>query len=444
VKFIKHIAIICSLVFVSIQAAHASLSPAYAQTIYDTINNNYGTVDQVGQLNLGSTNNPGATSSGMSADYGQSQRYVINAICAFGASMDNSSWRNIKEVMLTGVGVQQSTTASVGGAAPANNQMGLLSAWIIIPTLINVFASMDLYIQNFFGPTVFFALFLVLLIFMGVSILQQMHEGKLDLFSWISRSVVAAIVMLKANMICNYVLAISLSLAAMINGTLIHGVLSDSGMQQWYVNVYGPDIMQKCQALIGSGVNNEVGAAFNQSFDHQNLQAFLLNENGAALTASLCQMLGGPEAYNSARASSAPTVSAQQLEAMWALFAVYNVGLANLQAHATMGNLNATNLAVQKINLQVALAQGAYQNKSINASSPEIQQLDSILNMNSGDSYKYLTDLATRDQQAQTPSTAYHQPRAPASLTALGNLIPNTAMAQSQAGFQASGKVLKP
>ena len=113
----------------------------------------------------------------------------------------------------------------------------------------------------------------------GIAILQQMHEGKLDIVSWMGKAVCSVIFILKANQFCNYILAASIGLAAMINGSVMHGIIYQGGLNAWYMKIYGPELLQGVNAVISGTKEPALAKAFQTGYDNYNLQAFLFNAN---------------------------------------------------------------------------------------------------------------------------------------------------------------------
>ena len=393
--------------FSTAQTVASNLSVAYGSPPTSLLTTN--------ALDLSSTNYISLSSyvgTGTNADYGSSQQAVISSLFAFGASMDNATAQSVMSIF-TG-GVPMSTNAMVDSAS-GTSSVGIVSGWVIVPTLVNVFATMDIYLQQFFGAAVYFAVFLVLIITMGIAILQQMHEGKLDIVSWMGKGVCSVIFILKANQFCNYILAASIGLAAMINGSVMHGIIYQGGLNAWYMKIYGPELLQGINAVISGTKEPALAKAFQTGYDNYNLQAFLFNENGAALTGQICEYMGGPEAYNGGSGSSGsdPTsgVPLRELEGMYCLEVVYNVGVQNLAAHTLLGD---TNAATYTTNFQAACARIYLGNPSITVSdTTDINTAVTDLTISGTTAWAYLTAKAANDPSAAQVSGAYKEPAAP-------------------------------
>lgn len=397
------------------------LTPQMAQDIAATLRGDYGTPPALDGtvLNLQTTDYKSLddyVGNGTLAEYGQSQRLVVRSLFAFGASMDNASFQSVRDLLCTGVPMEQT---SVMDTAKGQATVGILSAWVIVPTLVNVFATMDIYIQQFFGGMVLFSLFMVLVVTMGVAMLQQLHEGKLDVVSWSLRSVTAATLMVKANLICNLVLAAAIGLAALINGSVIHNIIHQDGINSWYLKLYGPQVLQAIYAFIAANKKADISRAFTTDFDNYNIQRYAFNENGADTTKLLCQYLGGAEAYNinaSGGASVDQTYGCplKELEGMWCLMIVYNVGMNNLNAHESMGD---TGIPTARVNFEVACAQVFYGNPSITAAASDSKWIDGMRKAlkltGSGTPYQYLKDRAQNDPAALAVSQYYVEPPGP-------------------------------
>lgn len=366
------------------------------------------------ELDLSSTNYSTLETyvgSGTNADYGTSQKLVIESLFAFGASMDNATAQSVMSIFTGGIPM----TNDVVGSASGGTSVGIVSGWVIVPTLVNVFATMDIYLQQFFGAYVYFAVFLVLIITMGISILQQMHEGKLDVVSWMLKGVCSVVFIIKANQFCNYILAASIGLAAMINGSVMHGIIYQGGLNAWYMKIYGPELLQGINGLITGTKEPALAKAFQTGYDNYNLQAFLFNENGAALTGQICEYLGGPEAYNGGQGSSGsdPTsgVPLRELEGMYCLEVVYNVGVQNLAAHTALGD---TNAATYTTNFQAACARIFFGDPSITVGSSQVSTATGYLTISGGTGpWAYLTAKAATDPSAAQVNSAYQEPAAP-------------------------------
>ena len=276
--------------FSTAQTVASNLSAAYGAPPSSLLTSN--------AMDLSSTNYSSLSSyvgTGTNADYGASQQAVISSLFAFGASMDNATSQSVMSIFTGGVPM---TSSSVVDSAPGTSSVGIVSGWVIVPTLVNVFSTMDIYLQQFFGAAVYFAVFLVLIITMGIAILQQMHEGKLDLVSWLGKGVFSVLFIINANQFCNYILAAAIGLAALINGSVMHGIIYQGGLNAWYMKIYGPELLAGINGVISGSKEPALAKAFQTGYDNYNLQAFLFNENGAALTGQICEYMGGPEAYN--------------------------------------------------------------------------------------------------------------------------------------------------
>ena len=163
-KLLRAILILCLSVFVlSVQAQQQDdttngVSETLAQSVADGLRAAYGAPPSnldTNEMDLSSTNYSDLQSyvgTGTNAAYGQSQQYVIDSLFAFGASMDNAAWASIKSLISGGIPL----TNSVVGQAQSTPQVGFISGWIIVPTLVDAFAAMDIYIQDFFGGIVYF------------------------------------------------------------------------------------------------------------------------------------------------------------------------------------------------------------------------------------------------------------------------------------------------
>ena len=393
--------------FSTAQTVASNLSTAYGSPPSSLLTSN--------AMDLSSTNYSSLSSyvgTGTNADYGASQQAVISSLFAFGASMDNATSQSVMSIFTGGVPM---TSSSVVDSAPGTSSVGIVSGWVIVPTLVNVFATMDVYLQQFFGAAVYFAVFLVLIITMGIAILQQMHEGKLDLVSWLGKGVFSVLFIINANQFCNYILAAAIGLAALINGSVMHGIIYQGGLNAWYMKIYGPELLAGINGVISGSKEPALAKAFQTGYDNYNLQAFLFNENGAALTGQICEYMGGPEAYNGGSGSggSDPTsgVPLKELQGAYCLEVVYNVGMQNLAAHTTLGD---TNAATYTTNFQAACARIYWGDPSITAGNSKIDQATSSLTISGGTTkWSYLTAKAANDPSASTVQNAYNEPAAP-------------------------------
>ena len=393
--------------FSTAQTVASNLSAAYGSPPSSLLTSN--------AMDLSSTNYSSLSSyvgTGTNADYGASQQAVISSLFAFGASMDNATSQSVMSIFTGGVPM---TSSSVVDSAPGTSSVGIVSGWVIVPTLVNVFATMDIYLQQFFGAAVYFAVFLVLIITMGIAILQQMHEGKLDLVSWLGKGVFSVLFIINANQFCNYILAAAIGLAALINGSVMHGIIYQGGLNAWYMKIYGPELLAGINGVISGSKEPALAKAFQTGYDNYNLQAFLFNENGAALTGQICEYMGGPEAYNGGSGSggSDPTsgVPLKELQGAYCLEVVYNVGMQNLAAHTTLGD---TNAAMYTTNFQAACARIYWGDPSITAGNSKIDQATSSLTISGGTTkWSYLTAKAANDPSASTVQNAYNEPAAP-------------------------------
>ncbi len=393
--------------FSTAQTVASNLSAAYGSPPSSLLTSN--------AMDLSSTNYSSLSSyvgTGTNADYGASQQAVISSLFAFGASMDNATSQSVMSIFTGGVPM---TSSSVVDSAPGTSSVGIVSGWVIVPTLVNVFATMDIYLQQFFGAAVYFAVFLVLIITMGIAILQQMHEGKLDLVSWLGKGVFSVLFIINANQFCNYILAAAIGLAALINGSVMHGIIYQGGLNAWYMKIYGPELLAGINGVISGSKEPALAKAFQTGYDNYNLQAFLFNENGAALTGQICEYMGGPEAYNGGSGSggSDPTsgVPLKELQGAYCLEVVYNVGMQNLAAHTTLGD---TNAATYTTNFQAACARIYWGDPSITAGNSKIDQATSSLTISGGTTkWSYLTAKAANDPSASTVQNAYNEPAAP-------------------------------
>ena len=393
--------------FSTAQTVASNLSVAYGSPPSSLLTSN--------AMDLSSTNYSSLSSyvgTGTTADYGASQQAVISSLFAFGASMDNATSQSVMSIFTGGVPM---TSSSVVDSAPGTSSVGIVSGWVIVPTLVNVFATMDIYLQQFFGAAVYFAVFLVLIITMGIAILQQMHEGKLDLVSWLGKGVFSVLFIIKANQFCNYILAAAIGLAALINGSVMHGIIYQGGLNAWFMKIYGPELLAGINGVISGSKEPALAKAFQTGYDNYNLQAFLFNENGAALTGQICEYMGGPEAYNggSGAGGSDPTsgVPLKELQGAYCLEVIYNVGLQNLAAHTTLGD---TNAAMYTTNFQAACARIYWGDPSITVGNSKIDQATSSLTISGGTTkWSYLTAKAANDPSASTVQNAYNEPAAP-------------------------------
>jgi hypothetical protein len=393
--------------FSTAQTVASNLSTAYGSPPSSLLTSN--------AMDLSSTNYSSLSSyvgTGTNADYGASQQAVISSLFAFGASMDNATSQSVMSIFTGGVPM---TSSSVVDSAPGTSSVGIVSGWVIVPTLVNVFSTMDIYLQQFFGAAVYFAVFLVLIITMGIAILQQMHEGKLDLVSWLGKGVFSVLFIINANQFCNYILAAAIGLAALINGSVMHGIIYQGGLNAWYMKIYGPELLAGINGVISGSKEPALAKAFQTGYDNYNLQAFLFNENGAALTGQICEYMGGPEAYNGGSGSggSDPTsgVPLKELQGAYCLEVVYNVGMQNLAAHTTLGD---TNAAMYTTNFQAACARIYWGDPSITAGNSKIDQATSSLTISGGTTkWSYLTAKAANDPSASTVQNAYNEPAAP-------------------------------
>ncbi len=393
--------------FSTAQTVASNLSTAYGSPPSSLLTSN--------AMDLSSTNYSSLSSyvgTGTNADYGASQQAVISSLFAFGASMDNATSQSVMSIFTGGVPM---TSGSVVDSAPGTSSVGIVSGWVIVPTLVNVFATMDVYLQQFFGAAVYFAVFLVLIITMGIAILQQMHEGKLDLVSWLGKGVFSVLFIINANQFCNYILAAAIGLAALINGSVMHGIIYQGGLNAWYMKIYGPELLAGINGVISGSKEPALAKAFQTGYDNYNLQAFLFNENGAALTGQICEYMGGPEAYNGGSGSggSDPTsgVPLKELQGAYCLEVVYNVGMQNLAAHTALGD---TNAATYTTNFQAACARIYWGDPSITAGNSKIDQATSSLTISGGTTkWSYLTAKAANDPSASTVQNAYNEPAAP-------------------------------
>ena len=393
--------------FSTAQTVASNLSTAYGSPPSSLLTSN--------AMDLSSTNYSSLSSyvgTGTNADYGASQQAVISSLFAFGASMDNATSQSVMSIFTGGVPM---TSSSVVDSAPGTSSVGIVSGWVIVPTLVNVFSTMDIYLQQFFGAAVYFAVFLVLIITMGIAILQQMHEGKLDLVSWLGKGVFSVLFIINANQFCNYILAAAIGLAALINGSVMHGIIYQGGLNAWYMKIYGPELLAGINGVISGSKEPALAKAFQTGYDNYNLQAFLFNENGAALTGQICEYMGGPEAYNGGSGSggSDPTsgVPLKELQGAYCLEVVYNVGMQNLAAHTALGD---TNAATYTTNFQAACARIYWGDPSITAGNSKIDQATSSLTISGGTTkWSYLTAKAANDPSASTVQNAYNEPAAP-------------------------------
>lgn len=370
------------------------LPPDLDETVIDLQNTNYFSLENI-------------VGGGAGADFGQSQRLMVRSLFAFGASLENASLSTTMNMFRGALPLKDEAVNDTSNGSPT---VGLLAGYILVPTLVKVFISMDLYLNSFFSGTVYFALLLLLVIMMGSAMVRQMHEGRLDLVAWIGKATFAIVCMFKANQLCNYVLAAMIGLAAAINSSIINGVTSPYGIDQWYLKVYGPQLTRNCYSLITGTQKPALAKAFSEGRDMYNIPRYVLYENGSATATTLSKYLGGAQGYNLANGANAQVngVSLKELTSIYCLMTVYNVGLANLQAHDAMGYAD---VATDIDNFKLAIAQIYHNNDGLTIGDTSIiEEACHALNIPGGTtSWEYLANNTT-DPQASQLNSLYRQP----------------------------------
>lgn len=353
------------------------------------------------------------------ADFGNSQRMVVRSLFAFGASMENATFSSIANMYKGAIPLKET---AINDTSNGSSTAGVLAGWVIVPTLVKVFVSMDIYLLSFFSGTVYFALLLFLIIMMGSAMVKQIHEGKLDIVSWIGKGIFSILCMFKANMLCNYILAMMIGLAAAINSSVINGITSQYGIDQWYLKVYGPQLTRNCYAVVTGTQKPAIAKAFSEGKDMYNVSRYVLYENGSATAATLCKYLGGAEGYNDSNGANSTVsgVSFKELTSTYCLMTVYNVGLNNLLAHEAMGY---SDVQTDIDNFKLAIAQVYTGNDGLTVGDTmEIDQATQALTIPGGTtSWQYLANN-TSDPQAAQLNAAYRQP-AVVSLTTVAGVV---------------------
>ena len=370
-----------------------------------------------------------------SGGYGVSQQAVIKALFAMGQSMDMAGWQSIKNTLSLGYTSGSSLTNSPGAST---NNVSFLSGAIIVPVVCRAFATMDLYIQSFFTGRIIFVLMLALTITLGVAVLVQMHEGKLDVVALILKATLAVFFMLKSNMICNWILAIGIGLAACINCSVVSGITSQSGINNWYLSIYGSKILQSCYSV--AIARPGISAAYSSSYDMENIRHYVMNENGASLATSLCEALGGYAANNGTATFSG--IQINDAVGYYSMITVYNIGLLNLAAHGTETGVDqSTNI----LNFQVGMAQVFFSDNTIVAGDSKVAKTISALSIGTGNSYAYLAGTPVNSDYNQpvamttgdltSADTALHG--GSSALSAIGSAISSLWAAAVHAGYSA-------
>ena len=348
--------------FSTAQTVASNLSVAYGSPPTSLLTTN--------ALDLSSTNYSSLSSyvgTGTNADYGSSQQAVISSLFAFGASMDNATAQSVMSIF-TG-GVPMFTNAMVDSAS------GTSSVGIVSGSVMRTNPGECLCHDGHLPP----AILRRSRIFRRFSGPDHNH-GHCHPAANARREAGYCIMDGEGGLLRYFytqgqpVLQLhprggSIGLAAMINGSVMHGIIYQGGLNAWYMKIYGPELLQGVNAVISGTKEPALAKAFQTGYDNYNLQAFLFNENGAALTGQICEYMGGPEAYNGGSGSSGsdPTsgVPLRELEGMYCLEVVYNVGVQNLAAHTLLGD---TNAATYTTNFQAACARIYLGNPSITVS----------------------------------------------------------------------------
>ena len=135
-------------------------------------------------------------------------------------------------------------------------------------------------------------------------------------------------------------LAVAIGIAACINGAIVNGMVSQEGLNDWYLRVYGPQLTRNCYAIITGPEKAALATAFAEQRDMYNISRYILFENGSQTATTLAKYLGGSQGYNSAAGGTDPQINGTSLKeaaSVYCLMTVYNVGMQNLAAHRNMG-----------------------------------------------------------------------------------------------------------
>jgi hypothetical protein len=396
----------------TISADGRAISPELANEVAQIIRGQYGTPPNLDEtvLDLQSTNYfslENVVGGDGSTDFGQSQRLMVKSLFAFGASMENASFSATLSMFSSALPLKDQAINDTSNGSP---RVGLFAGYILVPTLVKVFVSMDIYLTNFFSGTVYFALLMFMVIMMGSAMVRQMHEGRLDLVSWIGKATFAILCMFKANQICNYILAAMIGLAACINSSIVNGVTSQYGIDQWYLKVYGPQLTRNCYSLITGTQKPALAKAFSEGRDMYNIPRFVLYENGSETATTLSKYLGGAEGYNMANGANAQVngVSLKELSAIYCLMTVYNVGLNNLQAHEAMGYADVST-DIDAFKLGIAQIYHNNDGLTIGDTSTIEEACDALTIAGTATAWQYLADNTT-DPQAAELNGIYREP----------------------------------
>ncbi|MBE0541708.1 MAG: hypothetical protein IH623_10020 [Verrucomicrobia bacterium] len=396
----------------AIPADGRAITPQLANEVAQIIRGQYGVPPNLDEtvLDLQNTNYfslENVVSGDANTDFGQSQRLMVKSLFAFGASLENASFSTTMSMFSSALPLKDQAINDTSNGSP---KVGLFAGYILVPTLVKVFVSMDIYLNNFFSGTIYFALLLFLVVMMGSAMVRQMHEGRLDLVSWIGKATFAILCMFKANQLCNYVLAAMIGLAAGINSSVISGVTSQYGIDQWYLKVYGPQLTRNCYSLVTGTQKPALAKAFSEGRDMYNIPRYVLYENGSETATTLSKYLGGAEGYNMANGANAQVngVSLKELSSVYCLMAVYNVGLNNLQAHEAMGYAD---VQTDLDNFKLAIAQIYHNNDGLTiGDTSAIEDACSALTIpGAPSSWEYLANNST-DPQATELNGIYRQP----------------------------------
>ena len=394
----------------TLQANDKGITPELANEVAQIIRGEYQmntpTDDQFAlDPNRDYTTLEGMLGSDPNNEFGSSQRLMVRSLFAFGASMDNAALSSIKN-MFSGVPLLKDIDIN-----NTNPKVGLLSGYVIVPVLVRVFATMDIYITNFFGGAMYYVLFLLLIIMMGAALIRQLHEGRLDYVSWLGKVVFAVLCMLKANVLCNYVLAAAIGIAACINGAIVNGMVSQDGLNDWYLRVYGPQLTRNCYAIITGPEKAALATAFSEQRDMYNISRYILFENGSQTATTLAKYLGGSQGYNATAGGTDPQINGTSLKeaaSMYCLMTVYNVGMQNLEAHRNMGM---DNVDADEAAFKLAIAQIYYNNDGLTAGDQSLIDAagDTLTIPGGTTTWAYLANN-TLDPQAAQWSSWYQQP----------------------------------
>lgn len=423
--------ILLGLGLVSAQAAQPipadgrAITPQLAQQVADIVRGAYSINTPIDDAFFQPGSNyvslAGLVAADPGTDFGFSQRMVVYSLFAVGASIENTAFQGVMNLFK---GLAPTRDAAINDTPSGSSNAGILAGYVMVPILVRAFCTMDIFLTEFFSWRIYFALLLFMVVMMGAALLRQMHEGKLDLVGWIGRAVFAIICMVKANMLCNLIMAALFGLAATINCSIIHGVTSQTGIDQWYLKVFGPQLTRNCYAIVGSKAG--IAKAFSESQDMNHIPRYVFYENGRQTAVILSKYLGGAEGYNQANGANTEIagVSLKEAAAMYCLMVVYNVGRQNLQGHE---NLGFADVPADLESFRLAITQLYTGNEGLTVGdTSDIDQACQALTINGGPTeWQYLADNTT-NPQAPRLSAAYREPPTLA-LSQLANVTRNRA-----------------